>query len=118
MVSLMFYSGLEPDRAGACGPSVAQPVLPESSWGLGAPLVPLGPRPHLPVLHPSPWQALPPDVPPLQGQNGSHGEPGTREWGGSQLWGGQAGTRQRLHASHEQEHRTEARRDAVSQMGQ
>lgn len=80
-VSPMFHSGLEPDTAGTCGPSLAQPVLPENSWELGAPHVPLDPWPHLPFLHPSPQQVLPPDVLPLQSQNGSHREPGTREPG-------------------------------------
>lgn len=97
-VSSMFHSGLEPDTAGTCGPSLTQPVLPENSWELGTPHVPLGPRPHLPVLHSSPWQVLPPDVLPLQSQNGST-EPGTREpgtmEGGGQLCWGQVGTWQR-----------------------
>lgn len=121
-VSPMFHSGLEPDTEGTCGPSLAQPVLPENSWELGAPHVPLGPWPHLPFLHPSPRQVLPPDVLPLQSQNGSHREPGTREpgtrEGGGQLCWGQVGTWQRLPTSHQREHRTEARREATSQTGQ
>lgn len=87
-VSPMFHSGLEPDTAGTCGPSLAQPVLPENSWELGAPHVPLDPWPHLPFLHPSPQQVLPPDVLPLQSQNGSHREPGTREPGTGGRGGG------------------------------
>lgn len=87
MVSPVFFSGLEPDRAGACGLSLAQPVLRESRQQLGAPHVPLGPRPHLPSLHPSPWPVLPPDVPPLQNQNGSHGEPEPGSGEGSRVEG-------------------------------
>lgn len=97
-VSPMFHSGLEPDTAGTCGPSLAQPVLPENSRELGAPHVPLGPRPHLPFLHSSPWQVLLPDVLPLQSQNGSHRawDQGAWDQGGSgQLCWGQVGTWQR-----------------------
>lgn len=73
MVSLTCFSGLEPDGAGARGPPLAQPVLPAIGRELGAPHVPLGPGPRLPFLHLSPWPVLPPDVPPLQNQNGSRG---------------------------------------------